>query len=140
MEKKVAPNSGTPQGFARIFVSAVEVLVGDDRRRLIEITDLDVEIVGERLKVLRPKVGGRPRDVARVCLLDGELPHRAPFHLIGLEQLWARDPFQHHRQLPRQVVSVVDPGVTAKAAIGRHQMRGIAGQKHAPLAEAPRHV
>ena len=43
---------------------------------------------------------------------------------------------QHPGQFPREVVRVVDTGVAAKTAVGRHYVSGVTGQEDAALAEA----
>jgi hypothetical protein len=43
-------------------------------------------------------------------------------------------------ELPGQVVRVMDPGVAAVAAVGRHRVRGVADEEHVPAPEAVRHL
>ena len=64
-----------------------------------------------------------------VMSITGE-PDGPPLGLVRREERRSSHAFQHHRQLPGQVVAVVDTGVAAVAAVGRHQVRGIAGLRH----------
>ena len=135
---------GTAEGEARIVVAAILTVVlavlGRDRRRAVEIAELDVEIGCRRLKVLGTEIGRRARDIARVGLLDGELGDRLALDLVGLQQLRASHALEHQRQLPREIVGIVNARVAAEAAIGGHQVSGVAGQEDAPVAKPARHV
>src|SRR2546429_7009804 len=57
-----------------------------NRRRSIQVTKLDIEVVRQRLKILLAQKGRRPRDVPRVRLLDGEGAGRPPLGLVRVEQ------------------------------------------------------
>ena len=46
----------------------------------------------------------------------------------------------HLRQLPREIVRVVDAGVAAEAAVRRHEMRGVADDENAAVLESLRHI
>ena len=95
---------------------------------------------GERLEILGAEIGRGARDVARVGLLDRELADRLALGLVGVEQLRAGDALEHQRELPGEIVRVVDAGIAAEAAVRRHQMRGVAGQEDAAVLEMARHV
>jgi hypothetical protein len=55
-------------------------------RGVVAVPDLHREVVHDRLGVLRPQVRGDPGDVPGEGLLDGELPDRAPFGVVRVEQ------------------------------------------------------
>ena len=113
---------------------------GQDRRRAIEIAELDVEIRHQRLEVGRAQIGGGAGDVAGVGLLDRELADRPPLRVVARQQLRAGDPLEHERELPGQVVCVLDAGIAAEAAVRRHQVGGVAGEEDATVLKAARHV
>ena len=93
-----------------------------------------------RLGVLRPQVGGHPRDVAGEGLLDGEVSDRAPFGVIRIQQPGPGHAGQCERQLPGQVVRVLHASAAAVAAVRRDHVRGVAGQEHPPVTEPVRAV
>ena len=68
--------AGPAPGLARIVVALAAAVLRQDRRRAVEIAELDVEVGRERLEVLGAEIGGGARDVARVGLLDRELADR----------------------------------------------------------------
>src|SRR5439155_23625253 len=58
-----------------------------------------------------------------------------PFRVVSIEQPFWRLSSQHQRQLPHQVVDILDPAVGAARAERRNQMRRIADKKRAPVAK-----
>ena len=87
--------AGSSERPARVLVSCTAALVarpGRDRRRSIEIAELDVEIVGQGLKVFLAEERRRSRDVACVGLLDRECAGGPPFRLVGVEERRSGDP------------------------------------------------
>src|SRR6185503_13636518 len=113
---------------ARILAAPLDIVLRDDRARAVDVAKLDVEVVGERLEILGAEIRRRPSDVARVRLLHGELPDWTTLGLVRGEQARTGNALQHERQLPRQIVAVVDPGVAAEAPVRRHQVRRVAGE------------
>jgi hypothetical protein len=107
---------------------------------MIDITEFDVEIVRQRFVVGGAEIGGGARHVARVSLLDGKLRHRFALGLVAVEQPWAGHAFEHHCQLPSEVVGIMDTRVAAETAVGRHEVCGVADDEDAPALELARHV
>ena len=121
----------------RVGMHRIVALVGDDRRRVIDVAELDVEIIRQRLKIRRAEVRRRARDVAGVGLFDRELGDRAPLQVVAFEQSGPSKPFEDVGKLPRQIVRVVNTGVAAEAAVRRHQMRGVAREENPALRKLP---
>src|SRR5262249_59761008 len=94
-------------------IASVVSRLRKDRGGLIEVAQLDVEVVGERLKVLFPEELSRARDVSRIRLLDGEGRSGTPLRFVRLEEFRPGNMFQHERQLPCEVVAVVDAAIAA---------------------------
>ena len=59
----------------------------------------------------------------------------APLDVVGVQQRVAGLSVDHRGQLPAEVGRVADAAVVALALPHRHQVRGVAGQQHAALAE-----
>src|SRR5262249_1615459 len=78
--------AGGGEGLARVVVDLALVTLRADRGRAIEVAELDIEVVGDRLEVLGAEIGRGARDVAGVGLLDGELADRLALGLVGVEQ------------------------------------------------------
>src|SRR5262249_45471710 len=74
--------AGPSTGRLRIGVDRRVIVLRSNGLRVIEITELDIEIVDLRLEVLCAEISGRARDVARIGLLDGEFADRAALLLI----------------------------------------------------------
>jgi hypothetical protein len=107
---------------------------------MIDVTEFDVEIVRQRFVVGGAQISGGARHVSRVSLLDGKLRHRFALGLVAVEQPWAGHAFEHHRQLPGEVVGIMDTRVTAEPAVGRHEVCSVADDEDAPALELARHV
>jgi hypothetical protein len=102
-----------------------------DRRTVIEVANLDVEIMDHRLVIFDAKMAGRAGYVARIGLLDGELANRPALSLVGGKESGPSHPIQHIGQLPSEIVRIVNAGVAAEPTIGRHNMGRVADQEHA---------
>src|SRR5262245_47364042 len=74
--------AGAAEGLARVVVDLVLAILRMNRRRPIEIAELDVEVVGERLEVLGAKVGRGARHVTGIGLFDREFADRLALGLI----------------------------------------------------------
>ena len=61
-------------------------IVGQNGGGVVQVAELDVKVVDLRLVVLCAKVGRGASHVARIGLLDGELPDRPPLDFIRVEQ------------------------------------------------------
>ena len=70
------------------------------------------------------------------CFHDIAGADRLALGAVGIEQAVAAPALDHGGELPRQIDRVADAGVHAKAAGGRHDMRGVAGDKAAAVAVA----
>ncbi len=82
-----------------------------------------VEVPWERL------VGGASGATRRSGSAHVVKPNRTALVLVAAEQLGRRPAPEHPRQLPSQVEGVLDPGVHAGAAAGRHAVGGVADQE-----------
>ena len=102
----------------------------DDRRRPVDVAELDLEVGDDRLVVGCAEIRRSSRDVAGVGLFDGQRADRTALGVIGRQQLRVGDTLDDERQFPGEVVGVGDPRVPAETAVGRHQVGGIAGQEH----------
>ncbi len=56
---------------------------------------------------------------------------------IGVEQCGIRLAVHYQRQLPGQVVRILDAAVAAAPAEGTHDVRGVAREQHAAISETP---
>src|SRR5215469_15341811 len=116
-----------------MLVSCRAVTRTDNRRgRVVAVADLHREVVDDWLNVLRAQVRCDPRDVPGVGLLDGQVPDGSALRVIGLQERWPGGPGEHQRQLPGQVVRILDTGVSPVSAIRRDDVRGITGEEHPP--------
>jgi hypothetical protein len=86
------------------------------------------------LRILEPRLQPRER------LLDRADHDGMPFGLVRIEQRRDGAAARHVRQLPRQVVSVLDARVPTECTCRRHQVRGVANEKRAPFAEPVGHT
>ena len=109
-------------------------------RGVHERADLDGEVVDRRLDVVGAALRDDPRRVARVGLLDRHPAQGAALGVVGVQERGPGLALHDRRELPREVVGVLDPGVAAEAAVGGHDVRGVARQEHAAVGEARRHV
>ncbi len=75
---------------------------------------------------------GQPGAVLRPQhrLFDGGRAHRPPLRVVAVEQSRTRLTAEHRRQLPREVVDVLDAGVGPERPTGRHHMGGVPHQEH----------
>ncbi len=55
-----------------------------------------------------------------------------PLAVVGLQQLLADHPGADQRDLPREVVGVLDAAVHAARTVGRQRVRGVAREQHPP--------
>ena len=90
--------------------------------------DLEAEVVDDRLDVLGAQVRRGAQDVARVRLLDRQSADRPALGVVGVHKRRPGLAAQHVGDLPRQVERVLHPGVPTEAAVGRHCVRGVAGE------------
>ena len=67
--------------------------------------------------------------------MDHRAGMRTTFGGVRVEQCVAREPFDHHRQLPAEVARVANAAVVALALPDRHEVRGVAGKQHAVRAK-----
>ncbi len=131
------PRAGPPSRLPWVLVERGRV-AGLQRHsgRVVAVADLHRPVVDDLLHPLGPQIGRHPGDVARVGLLDGQLPDRPPLRVIRVQQLGPGDALEHEGELPGQVVRVLHAGVAAEAAVGRHRVGGVPGQEDPPLAVA----
>src|SRR5215469_1355132 len=111
-----------------------------DGGRVVAVPDLHGEVVDERLRIVGTQVRGNPCDVPGECLLDGEIPDRAPLGVVGLQQPGTGYALEGERELPGEVMRVLHTRVAAVSAVRRYHVSGVAGQEHAPDLEPVRGV
>ncbi len=102
---------------------------------MIAVADFHAEIVDQRLHPFLAAFRHHAQDIAGVSLLDRQFADRLPFAVVGREQIRAGQALEHQGQLPREIVRVLNAGIAAEAAHRRHDMRGIADQKHPAFRE-----
>ena len=110
-------------------------------RRLGRVVGAGAHVLGHHLRVAR--VGEAQRLEDRAELLDRLVgaqhdlaPDRHALGVVAVEQALAGLPVQHQRELPGQVVGVLDRGVGAQAVARRVPVDGVAHAEHAALAVA----
>src|SRR6185437_14500810 len=97
---------------------------------------VDLEVADDRLDSTMREVRRGTSDVPRVGLLGNETRERPSLGVVRRQQLGTRSAVEHRGKLPREVVAVVDAGITAVATVRRHDVGCIAGKEDAPLLEA----
>ena len=124
------------RGLVRVLPQRA-VLAGlrHDGIRVVPIAELDRRLVDDRHQVLLAERGIEPEDVPRVGLLDRELGDRPALGVVGREQAGTGLAAQDGRELPGQVVGVVDAGVAAEAAGRGHHVGRVAREEGPPLLE-----
>jgi hypothetical protein len=115
---------------------AARVLLRQDGRGGVSVAEDDEFVRHDgfgwrqaHVEILEP--GREPREGLR----QRARRDRAPFRVIRVEQPRIRGTRHDRRELPREVVRVVDAGVAPKSAGGRHDVRGVTDQEHPALAE-----
>ncbi len=106
----------------------------------VHVAELDLEIGHQRLEVGRAEVGRGARHVPGVGLLDGETPDGPSLLAVGGQQSGARVALHCPRELPGEVVRVVDAGVPSEASVRRHHVRRVAHEEDAAIRVARRDV
>ena len=71
--------------------------------------------------------------ISRVGLLGGESSDRLAFGVVRREQRLVCPAVENVRELPREVVPVLDPAVAAEPARRGHDVRRVAGDEDATL-------
>ena len=99
---------------------AVVPVVRDDRVGPVAVAEVDGRVVGHRVQVLLAELGREPQHVARVRLLDDLRRDRPPLGVVGRQQARPRVAAHDVRELPGQVVRVLDADVSAVASRRRH--------------------
>ena len=135
VEEDVRRPRARPARLTGVLVQRMAARLEDDGGGVVAVADLEGEVVDERW-VFGPQVRGDPRGVARVGLVDDELAERPPLGVVGVEQRRPAWPRRTVRELPGEVVRVLKARVAAEAAVGRDDVRGVAGEEHAAGAEA----
>ncbi len=129
-----------PGAAARLAGIDVHDVVGRSSTRTagesIARAEIDLEVADDRLHSTGRQVRRGASDVPRVGLLGDETRERPALGVVRREQLRAGPAVKHGRKLPREVLAVVNAGVSAVTAIRRHDVRGVARQEDAPLLEA----
>ena len=87
------------------------------------------------MHAFRAQVGVRAQHIAVIGLLDRLVAGRLPFGIVGVDQLGPGHTPHHERELPREVVRILDAGVAAEAAGGGHGVCRIACDEDAALLE-----
>ena len=126
----------TVEGRRREMQDTVVGVLAEDRRRAHDEPDLELDVRHRRLRVIRAALGHDARGVARVGLPDHELAERQALGLVGVEQARPGVALDDRRELPGEVVRVLDAGVAAEAAVGRYDVRGVAREEHPARLEA----
>ena len=87
-------------------------------------------------KVLLVRLLGVMKSVERVEFMMFSSAGEAALVAVGVEQRGGRLAVHHQRELPHQVVGVLDAGVGAARAEGRDLVRRVADEEHATVIEA----
>src|SRR6267142_1287857 len=106
----------------------------------IAIPKLHIQIVFASLNPTGPQIRSRSCDVARICLLHREQSHWPALRFICGEYFGPGLPLQDHRQLPGEIMRVLNARVAPETAIWRHDVRRIAGNKDTSVLKTIRHV
>ena len=108
----------------------------------VQVLHLLLEGRGDRALIAREHGlhrGGPTPEVGHTEVRVG-LRNRPALLAIGLEQAWTSPSVQHGRQLPRQVVRILDAGIRPEATRGWQAVSRIARQKHTAVLEALSHL
>ena len=123
------------EGGGREVQGPVVLPVGQDRRRAHDQPDLQLDVGDRRLHPVGAALGHDAGGVPRVRLLDVELAQRQALGLVAVQQRRVGVALDHRGQLPGEVERVLDAHVAAEAAVGRDDVRRVAGEEHAAVAE-----
>ena len=121
-------------------VAIGRVGIGQDRRRAVPVPDLHAELVHDLGYLHRHQLGRDPVQPSRVGLVDRQLADRATLGVVARKQRRVGRAMNHQRKLPREVVRVVDAGIAAEPAVGRHHVGRVAGQEDPARLVALGHV
>src|SRR4029450_5539982 len=116
-----------------------DVSLGRDCAVWIELPEDDGEIVDDRLNRRQPiRWVLEPRRKTSQRLSQRPLCGLKTFGVIAVQQRDVGTVLQHERQLPREIVGIVNAGVAAESAGRRNGVGGVANQEYAPFAEPVR--
>src|SRR5215469_12992193 len=97
-----------------------------------------MQVIDDRLGLNACRQPGRGAGhVAGKCLFDREQRYWPAFRLIGVKQPRTRVSFDDEGEFPGKIVGLVDAGIPAETAIGRHEVRRIARDEYATVMQLP---
>src|SRR5690242_15850424 len=124
--------SGAGVRLARAHVSrAVVRLFSHDCAGAVHISELDVEVAHQGLAELLAEARVCPQNVARAGLFDGKHRDGAALGFVRAQQRGWSFASQDARELPSQVMDVLNARVAAETAGRRHYMCGVPGDEYA---------
>src|SRR5215469_15615302 len=90
-------------------------------RRVVQIAEFDMQVIDKRLGLHpRRQPWRRAHHVPGKRLFDREHGNWPPLRLISGKQTRTGLAVDHEGELPGEIVSVVDAGIPAEAAVGWH--------------------
>src|SRR5581483_496269 len=121
------PRAGAPMRLAWIQKEATIVRrVRENAVRAIDITELNTEILDERLASIDTQAWVGAQHVTRIGLHGGQPRDRHALTFVAGQESCRGVAVDDEGELPGKVVCVLNTGVAAEPSSGRHHVRGIA--------------